>query len=83
MSWSTYFWGAEVVLKQERTESQERDVATLRVLGIFFLIMGGLVLVASYQAIGNTPALVVNVCSAVVLLSVGAGMKWVSKRIAK
>ena len=64
------------------TENHERDVSTLRVLGFFFLVMGALVLVASYEAIGNTPAMIVNICSSLVLLAVGGGMVWVSKRMA-
>ena len=63
-------------------EYRERDVATLRVLGIFFCIMGLLVLVGSYEALGNTPAVVVSVCSAVALLAVGLGMWFVSRRMA-
>lgn len=64
-------------------QNQQRDIATLRVLGIFFSIMGVLVLVATYEAIGNTPAVVVSVCSGAALLAVGLGMMYVSRRMAK
>ena len=67
----------------KQAANRERDVATLRVLGIFFSVMGALVLVASYKAIGNTPALVVNVISALILVVVGGGMLWASRRLAR
>ena len=64
--------------ENDPTEGQRRDRETLRVLGIFFSIMGALVLIACYEAIGQTPALVVNLCSGLVLLVVGVGMLWFS-----
>ena len=66
-----------------QTDNRERDIATFKVLGIFFAIMGVLVLVASYQAWGNMPAFIVNVCSAFVLLFVGTGSLWISRRLAR
>ena len=66
-----------------RDEGRERDAATLRVLGIFFSIMGGLVLIATYEAIGNTPAVVVSIVSGLVLLAVGLGMMRVSQNLRK
>lgn len=59
---------------------RERDRVTLQILGIFFLVLGILVSLASIQAAGNTPALIVNVCSGLTLLVVGGGMRWIASR---
>ncbi|MCA9216055.1 MAG: hypothetical protein KDB27_23470 [Planctomycetales bacterium] len=64
-------------------QNRERDSATLRVLGIFFLIMGSLVLAATYEAIGNVPAVIVSVISGLVLLGVGIGMIGFSWRLSR
>ena len=69
-------------MEQEPNKNRERDVATLRVLGIFFTIMGALVTVATFEAIGNTPAVVVSICSGCVLLTVGLGMIFGSRAMA-
>ena len=65
-------------MEQEPNQNRARDAATLRILGIFFTIMGALVTVATYEAIGNTPAVVVSICSGCVLLAVGLGMIFTS-----
>ena len=62
-------------------ESRQRDILTLRILGSFFLVMGLLVLVAIYEAIGNSRALVVTICSGVVLALIGLAMLFFSSRI--
>jgi len=64
-------------------EYRGRDVATLRVLGIFFTVMGALVLVATYETLDNRPALIVNVTCGVVLAAVGIGMILVSRRLSR
>ncbi len=62
-------------------DNAERDVATLRALGSFFLIMGFLVLLGTFAALGNVPAVIVNLCSAAALVLVGGGMLLASNRI--
>lgn len=60
------------------TESQEknlaRDADTKRVLGVFFGLMGFLVLLGTFGSIGHPPAIVVSICSGLVLLAIGLGM---------
>jgi len=68
-------------MTDKNQQYRERDIATLRVLGTFFAIMGALVLVAVYETIGNTPAMIVNILSGVVLGAVGIGMITISKRM--
>ena len=70
-------------MDNNQKQNRERDIATLRVLGLFFSIMGTLVLVATYEAVGNVPAVVVSVCSGLVLLGVGIGMMVISRRIGR
>lgn len=61
-------------------EHRDRDVATLRVLGIFFTVMGALVLIATYETLDNRPALIVNIVCGLVLATVGTGMLQLSRR---
>lgn len=68
-------------MNQNQTEMRTRDVTTLKVLGGFFAIMGTLVLIATYETIGNPPAMIVNVVSGIVLLGVGVGMLFTSRRM--
>ncbi len=65
------------------SNNRQRDIATFRVLGIFFAIMGALVLLAVYETIGNTPAMVVNLVSGLTLGAVGLGMIRVSSRMSR
>jgi len=68
-------------MNDQENSFRERDIMTLRVMGSFFSIMGSLVLIATYKTIGNTPAMVVNICSGLALLAVGLGMIQVSRRM--
>lgn len=70
-------------MANKQQENRQRDIATLRVLGIFFFVMGMLVLVAVYEAIGNTPAMIVNVLSGLTLGTIGTGMILISRRMAR
>ena len=58
----------------QRDEIEQRDADTLRVLGIFFSIMGALVLVGTFWAIGKLAAVVVSLLSGGTLLAIGLGM---------
>ena len=60
---------------------KKRDAATLRVLGIFFAIMGVLVLFGTFGALGKTSAVVVSLGSGLVLLSIGIVMWIVARRM--
>ena len=66
---------------KQKSDTAERDAATLRVLGFFFTIIASLVLIGTYWAVGDFRGMVVSICSGLVLLAVGTGMIWVSKRI--
>jgi small neutral amino acid transporter SnatA (MarC family) len=70
-------------MNEKERENRQRDIATLRVLGIFFSVMGGLVLIAIYETLGNTPAMIVNILSGVALAAVGIGMITISKRMSR
>jgi small neutral amino acid transporter SnatA (MarC family) len=64
-------------------DNRQRDIATLRVLGTFFSIMGALVLIAIYETIGNRPAMIVNVLSGLALVAVGIAMIQISRRMSR
>ena len=64
------------------TEShQNRDAAALTIIGSFFLILGTLVVLATWEARGNTAAMIVNIASGSILLAVGGVMLIAAKRI--
>ena len=70
-------------MNDSSNEIAERDVATLRVLGIFFSIMGVLVLIGTFEAVGKTAAVIVSICSGMTLLTIGLCMWRVSQRWSK
>lgn len=70
-------------MNEKERENRQRDIATLRVLGIFFSVMGALVLIALYETLGNTPAMIVNIFSGAALEAVGIGMITISKRMSR
>jgi small neutral amino acid transporter SnatA (MarC family) len=70
-------------MNEKERENRQRDIATFRVLGIFFSVMGGLVLIAISETLGNTPAMIVNILSGVALAAVGIGMITISKRMSR
>ena len=72
-----------VSMNADDSSIRERDAMTLRVLGGFFSLMGVLLLISSYGALGNLPALIVTIASGFVLLSVGTGMMMISRRLRK
>ena len=55
-------------------EARQRDAEILRVLGSFFSLMGVLVLIGTFWALGKTSAVVVSICSGSVLLAIGLVM---------
>lgn len=61
-------------MEQQPNEIQQRDADTLRVLGIFFSIMGALVLVGTFWALGKMAAVIVSLLSGGILLAIGLGM---------
>ena len=65
------------------SEGQQRDGQTLVVLGIFFAVMGVLVLIGTFGAVGKTSAVVVSVSSGLVLLFIGLGMSWFGRRLSR
>ncbi len=62
---------------------KHRDAASLRVLGIFFLALGGLVFVGTFWTLDNGRAIVVNLASSAVLLAVGLGTILAGRRMAR
>ena len=64
-------------------DNRQREIATLRVLGIFFSIMGALVLISIYETIGNRPAMIVTILSGFALGVVGFAMIQISRRMAR
>ncbi len=51
-------------MKRKSDAWSQRDAATLRILGVFFVILGGLVLVGTFWALDNYRATIVNLGSA-------------------
>jgi len=62
------------VMNESQESNLARDADTKRVLGVFFALMGFLVLVGTFGSIGHPPAVVVSICSGFVLLAIGLGM---------
>lgn len=61
-------------MEQQPNDIEQRDADTLRVLGIFFSIMGALVLAGTFWAIGKLAAVIVSLLSGGILLAIGLGM---------
>ena len=68
---------------ENQSDYRERDVATLRALGSFFSLMGVLVLIGSFEAVDNRPALFVSCVSGSTLLGVGVAMLWKGRQMQK
>lgn len=68
---------------ENQPDYRERDVATLRALGSFFSLMGVLVLIGSFEAVDNRPALIVSCVSGSTLFCVGMAMLWKGRRMQK
>lgn len=68
-------------MEQPPEDIQQRDADTLKVLGIFFSIMGALVLLGTFWAIGKMAAVVVSLASGGVLLAIGLGLWRYANRI--
>ena len=66
-------------MNSEQDGNRERDAASLRVLGIFFAILGATVLLATLWELNSPRAAVVNAGSGLVLLSVATGMLLMSR----
>ena len=64
-----------------QNDYRSRDIMTLRALGSFFAVMGLLVLVGTFEARGNTAALIVSLISAATLMLIGAVMLFVAQRL--
>jgi hypothetical protein len=58
-----------------------RDASSLRVLGVFFAILGGIVLIATFFALAQPRAAFVNAISGLVLSGVGFGMFRIAERL--
>ena len=55
-------------------KSSKRDSVTLRILGVFFTLLGGLVLIATLWTLEDPRATVVNIGSGLMLILVGVVM---------
>ncbi len=69
-------------MNDKQISDHARDAASLRVLGIFFAILGGTVLVATLWELDSPRAAIVNAVSGIVLSSVAMGMLAISRRLA-
>ena len=58
-----------------------RDAASLRLLGMFFCILGGLVLIGSAWSLDNLRGLLVSIGGGLVLTAVGGGMLRAARRV--
>ena len=68
-------------MDQQPNDIQQRDADTLRVLGIFFTIMGALVMLGTIWAIGKMSAVIVSLVSGGILLAIGLGTCRYANRI--
>lgn len=62
-------------------KEKQRDVATLRILGLFFLTLGSLVLVATAWTLDSPRAAIVNLVSGGTIAGVGLLMRFVASRL--
>ena len=69
--------------EHELAELRRRDAGTLAVLGIFFCVLGVLVVIGTYWTIGHTHAMIVNLGAGLATISVGVAMLLVSARLRK
>lgn len=65
------------------SNASDRDAASLRILGSFFLVLGVLVLIGTFWTLDNARAMVVNLGSGLVLGGVGGLMIMASARRSK
>ena len=68
-------------MKRKTDAWSQRDAATLRILGVFFVILGGLVLVGTFWALDNPRATIVNIGSGLLLAGIGVAMVFVSRLV--
>ena len=68
-------------MKQDKNATSQRDAETLRILGVFFVILGGLVLVGTFWALDKYITMIVNLGSGLVLAGIGVAMVFVSRRV--
>ncbi|MBX3415865.1 MAG: hypothetical protein KF708_24495 [Pirellulales bacterium] len=64
-------------------ELRRRDAGTLSVLGIFFCVLGVLVVIGTYWTLGHTHAMIVNLGAGLATLGVGLLMLWIGARLRK
>jgi uncharacterized membrane-anchored protein len=63
------------------SNGENHDAPSLRVLGAFFLLLGGIVLIATFWALEQPRAALVNAVSGAVLAMVGGAMCMIAKRM--
>lgn len=63
--------------------NQQRDASSLLVLGVFFTILGLLVLVGTLWTRNDMRAAVVNAGSGMILVAVGVGTLLIGRRLAR
>lgn len=61
---------------------RQRDAGAMRIVGWFFILLGGLVLLGTLWAGDNHRAMIVNACSGALLAAIGMGMIYFSYRSA-
>lgn len=67
--------------KQAHENQRGRDAVSLLMLGTFFNVMGGLVLVATFWTLDRPHAMVVNLVAGGLLLVIGASMTFGGLRV--
>ncbi len=67
----------------DTTDHGERDVASIKILGFFFTVLGLLVLVGTFATLDNPRGAIVNAISGLVLATIGAAMLLWAKRARK
>lgn len=66
-------------MNRKNHAASQRDAASLRILGFFFVILGSLVLVGIFWALGDFRAMIVNLGSGLLLTGIGVAMVFGSR----
>ena len=60
---------------------KRRDAGSLKIVGCFFVVLGSLVLLGTISARDDQRGMIVNFCSGALIVVIGIGMLWISRRI--
>ena len=68
-------------MNEDSNPNDSRDAASLRILGIFFFVMGVLVLIGTFWTLENPRGTVVNIGGGLLLCAVGIAARRIARRM--